>query len=184
MLAALVWTSRWSCWNPKQNPPLFPQYHQLLDIMSTTLTQASCAHFENLLGFFFHAILPEDIPDCMTDQRTFKFLGMGPHVYLLMSHEVYPIVAISGFNSFYFLEPFLDTWLFYSLMIPQGHSTQFLCKLSCAEGTGVCSKKLQLFWVKSHWDRFEIDTTWEARCLIFDGPTQILHANSNIQPGK
>lgn len=69
-------------------------------------------------------------------------------------------------------------------MIPQGHGMQFLGKFSGVEGTGVCLKKLQLFWVKSLWDRIERDTTWEARCLVFDGPTQILHALSNIQPGK
>lgn len=184
MLAALVWTSRWSCWNPKQIPPTLSPIPSTVRYFEHNLDTSFMCSFWELTWFFFLAILPEDIPVCMTDQRTFKFLGMGPHVYLLMSHEVYPIVAISRFNTFYSLAPFLDTWLFYSLMIPQGHSTQFLCKLSCAEGTGVCSKKLQLFWVKSHWDRFEIDTTWEARCLIFDGPTQILHANSNIQPGK
>lgn len=61
------------------------------------------------LFFFFHAALPEDIQVCMADQRAFKFLGMGPHVYFLMSYEAHPIVAISGFNTFYPLEPFLDT---------------------------------------------------------------------------
>lgn len=128
----------------------------------------------------------------------FKFLGMGLHVPLLMSHDIHSVVATCASNYFYILKPLFDTWISivwrcHTVQDPSGslvkagslyvnylgHNNTCVCLEKYP--VTLCLVKAPLFSLGQK--PFGIDTR-EARCLIFDRPTQILHVNSNSLPGK